>query len=76
MTARRPTSPLPKRRGSRRDRSRPGESRNGSDPAAQRVREAGGPRDSASYVCACGFVFVAPVSTNVACPHCGAGQAW
>jgi len=32
--------------------------------------------DSASYSCACGYVFLAPVSTTVACPHCGATQAW
>jgi hypothetical protein len=42
----------------------------------QRVRNAGGPIDNASYTCACGFVFAASVSTTVACPHCGASQAW
>jgi hypothetical protein len=42
----------------------------------QRVRNAGGPIDNASYTCACGFVFAASVSTTVACPHCGADQAW
>lgn len=42
----------------------------------QRVREAGGPIDNASYSCACGMVFAAAVSTTVSCPHCGAGQAW
>jgi hypothetical protein len=46
------------------------------DPAAQRVREAGGPIDEASYACHCGFVFRAPVSTTVSCPHCRAQQAW
>jgi hypothetical protein len=46
------------------------------DPAAQRVRDAGGPLDNASYTCGCGFMFLAPVSTNVTCPHCGASQAW
>lgn len=46
------------------------------DPAVQRVREAGGPLDRASYSCECGFVFVAPVSTTVKCPHCHTGQAW
>jgi hypothetical protein len=46
------------------------------DPAIARVREAGGPIDNASYSCACGCVFSAAVSTTVACPHCGAGQAW
>ena len=46
------------------------------DQAVQRVREAGGPLDEASYACQCGFVFRAPVSTTVACPHCHAPQAW
>jgi predicted Zn-ribbon and HTH transcriptional regulator len=46
------------------------------DLAAQRVRDAGGPIDEASYACHCGFVFRAPVSTTVACPHCRATQAW
>jgi hypothetical protein len=46
------------------------------DPAVQRVREAGGPVDRASYMCACGYLFSAAVSTTVACPHCGADQAW
>jgi hypothetical protein len=46
------------------------------DPAAQRVREAGGPVDQASYSCECGYLFRASVSTTVACPNCGAGQAW
>jgi hypothetical protein len=47
-----------------------------SDPAVERVREAGGPVDRASYTCACGYLFSAAVSTTVNCPHCGAGQAW
>ncbi|HVW18576.1 MAG TPA: hypothetical protein VHB30_10045 [Solirubrobacteraceae bacterium] len=42
----------------------------------QRVRDAGGPIDRAQYVCACGYVFEAAVSTSVSCPHCGAAQAW
>ncbi len=46
------------------------------DPEVERVRQAGGPRDLASYACDCGYVFSAPVSTTVACPHCHAGQAW
>ena len=44
--------------------------------AERRVREAGGPHDRAQYACACGYVFDADVSTSVACPHCGTGQAW
>jgi hypothetical protein len=46
------------------------------DLAVQRVREAGGPVDSASYNCQCGCLFNAHVSTSVVCPHCGCGQAW
>lgn len=41
-----------------------------------RVRASGGPDDQASYSCSCGYVFEAHVSTSVACPHCGTGQAW
>jgi hypothetical protein len=32
--------------------------------------------DQAMYTCQCGFVFEAPVSTSVGCPHCGSTQAW
>ncbi len=46
------------------------------DVDAQRVRDGGGPLDQAQYSCACGYVFDAAVSTTVACPHCGDGQAW
>ncbi|TMK23982.1 MAG: hypothetical protein E6G62_09595 [Actinobacteria bacterium] len=46
------------------------------DTATQRVRDAGGPIDRASYTCECGLLFQARVSTTVMCPHCGAGQAW
>jgi hypothetical protein len=46
------------------------------DTASARVRAAGGPSDLAYYSCECGFQFLAPVSTTVACPHCGARQAW
>jgi hypothetical protein len=42
----------------------------------RRARESGGPEDRAMYTCTCGYVFEARVSTSVACPHCGAGQAW
>ena len=45
-------------------------------PGERRMRDAGGPADRACYSCACGFVFVAPVSTSVQCPHCDPGQAW
>jgi hypothetical protein len=46
------------------------------DAAVRRVREAGGPIDCAAYTCECGYLFTAPVSTTVHCPHCGTGQAW
>jgi hypothetical protein len=45
-------------------------------PQERRARESGGPIDHAHYHCGCGLIFEAPVSTSVACPHCGAGQAW
>jgi hypothetical protein len=41
-----------------------------------RERAAGGPEDRAAYRCSCGYVFEAPVSTTVGCPHCGGTQAW
>jgi rubrerythrin len=44
--------------------------------ASQRARESGGPEDRAFYTCSCGYAFDADVSTSVACPHCGATQAW
>lgn len=46
------------------------------DPEAERVRQAGGPVDEATYSCACGYLFNAAVCTTVVCPHCGTGQAW
>ena len=45
-------------------------------PAERRLRDAGGPEDRTTYNCGCGSVFVAPVTASVACPHCGAEQAW
>lgn len=50
----------------------------GTDPLAaeRRMRDSGGPEDNATYGCACGMVFEAPVSTGVNCPTCGAPQAW
>lgn len=44
--------------------------------AARRHRASVVPDDQATYRCGCGFVFAAAVSTTVACPHCGTGQAW
>jgi hypothetical protein len=46
------------------------------DIAVERARAAGGPCDEASYTCQCGYLFAAPVSTTVQCPHCSAEQAW
>ena len=43
---------------------------------ADRRRELGPLQDQAQYSCSCGFVFEAPVSTSVGCPHCGTNQAW
>jgi hypothetical protein len=40
------------------------------------ARERGQLQDHALYNCHCGFVFQAPVSTSVGCPHCGCTQAW
>ena len=45
-------------------------------PAERRMRYAGGPDDRACYSCGCGFLFEAPVSTSVHCPHCDTVQAW
>jgi len=45
-------------------------------PHQRRSRASGGPMDTAQYACSCGYVFNAAVSTSVACPHCGTGQAW
>ena len=42
----------------------------------RRLRQSGGPDDHATYACTCGYVFDAAVTTSVACPHCGTGQAW
>jgi hypothetical protein len=45
-------------------------------PAERRHRASVAPEDTAHYSCSCGFQFQAAVSTSVACPHCGTGQAW
>jgi hypothetical protein len=46
------------------------------DLALAHALAAGGPLDRACYACSCGYVFVAAVSTDVNCPHCGNRQAW
>ncbi len=73
----------PKRNEARiaRRRSAPG-ARNRQDAGASTVavahrrQELGPQQDQALYSCGCGFVFEAPVSTSVGCPHCGGTQAW
>jgi hypothetical protein len=45
-------------------------------PAERRHRESVASEDTAHYACVCGFQFQAPVTTSVACPHCGTAQAW
>ena len=42
----------------------------------RRLRDSGGPHDRAQYTCSCGYLWHADVSASVACPHCGASQAW
>ena len=41
-----------------------------------RLRASGGPDDRAQYTCGCGYVWKTDVSASVACPNCGASQAW
>ena len=41
-----------------------------------RERASGGPIDRAHYMCSCGYVFDANVTTSVTCPHCHATQDW
>lgn len=44
--------------------------------AERRMRRAGGPQDTAQYRCGCGYIFDAPVTTTVSCPHCDSDLAW
>jgi rubrerythrin len=44
--------------------------------ARERNQRANVSQDAATYACACGYVFKAPVTTDVGCPHCGTDQAW
>jgi hypothetical protein len=45
--------------------------------SAAAMRRAGHtPEDAALYRCQCGHSFTAAVTTCVACPSCGTGQAW
>jgi hypothetical protein len=45
-------------------------------PARERNKRANVNQDAALYSCCCGYVFTAPVTTSVGCPHCGIAQAW
>jgi hypothetical protein len=71
-----PTSVSPSTSPSDHGRTQPELAAQQPDLAAQRVREAGGPLDRASYTCQCGYLFAAAVSATVECPHCGTSQAW
>jgi hypothetical protein len=68
------------RSGPRAARARPREGEPLIEPVAgpeeRRVRESGGPDDRALYGCHCGCAFQAAVTASVACPRCGASQAW
>jgi hypothetical protein len=46
------------------------------NPARERNQRANVSQDAAMYTCGCGYVFKAPVTTSVGCPHCGSAQAW
>ena len=65
--------PLQKRRPRRR---RPTAVRPVATPVRERNQRANLPQDAALYTCGCGFIFTAPVTTSVGCPHCGCAQAW
>ena len=45
-------------------------------PSRERNQRANVSQDAALYSCGCGYVFKAPVTTSVGCPHCGTSQAW
>jgi hypothetical protein len=79
MRARLP-HPIAERRHARRHRARATVAISAPAPRwgadIERARQAGGPVDRASYVCQCGYLFQAAVSTSVTCPHCGSAQAW
>jgi len=74
------TTRLPRKSRSGRDRRKAPRSADAipTREAAERrdARRGGGPQDRALYTCGCGYVFTAPVSTSVECPHCGTDQAW
>jgi hypothetical protein len=63
------TMSIPKRRGAHRRLDAPA-------PQRERNKRANVSQDAALYNCSCGYVFKAPVTTSVGCPHCGTAQAW
>ena len=69
MPLTRPSITVPRRRGSHRPDDRPA-------PLRERNQRANRSEDAATYSCSCGYVFKAPVTTSVGCPHCGTAQAW
>ncbi len=70
--------PRPARRRSSRLRraDRPARPRPDDRGVRERAKRANVNQDAATYTCTCGFVFMAPVTTSVDCPHCGCAQAW
>ena len=73
-----PLQRITERRGlaTERRRSHPAVRRPAEATPERRVRDAGGPEDTALFSCGCGYAFEAAVTTTVACPHCAAQQAW
>jgi hypothetical protein len=69
------TRPLtrPRRRTIRGARPRPNPT---PTPGRERNQRANVSEDAATYNCGCGYIFKAPVTTSVGCPHCGSAQAW
>jgi hypothetical protein len=69
--------PLLSRRESSTRRRRAGHTRpDVAHASAEPRRRESQSQDQALYNCGCGFVFEAPVTTSVDCPHCGGYQAW
>ena len=60
----------------RRPRRRPTALQTAATSARERNQRANLTQDAALYTCGCGYIFTAPVTTSVGCPHCGCAQAW
>ena len=60
---------IPRRRSRKRDQPTV-------SPGRERNKRANVSQDAALYSCSCGYIFKAPVTTDVGCPHCGTDQAW